>query len=152
MIHVSLLAVDMRLPACRSLKEKRAVVKPIIESARRRFLVTAAEVDFQDLRGRAKLAFAVVSSSPAVADHVLDEVDRFIWSHVEIDSITSERYYFDDESHRELRPVRAGRLTPAPGIAGGYGLAGADGLAGGHGLAGGDGPLDADRGDGRPGP
>ncbi len=139
MIHVSLLAVDMRLPACRSLKEKRAVVKPIIESARRRFLVTAAEVDFQDLRARAKLAFAVVSSSPAVADHVLDEVDRFIWSHVEIDVITSERYYFDDESHRELRPVRAGRLTPAPGIA-------ADGLAGG------DGPLGADRGDGRPGP
>lgn len=97
---MSLLAVDMRLPACRSLKEKRGALKPIIEGARRRFLVAAAEVGYQDLRQRAEVAFAVVSSSPGRADHVLDEVDRFIWSHPEVDVLSSGRFYLDADSDR----------------------------------------------------
>ena len=80
---------DLHLPACHSLKEKRAVIKPILEGARRRFQVAAAEVDHQAKWQRASLGFAVVGESAAHVGDVLDKVERFVWSFPEIDVIAT---------------------------------------------------------------
>jgi len=53
------------------LKEKRAVVKPILEGARRRFQVAAAEVAYQDKWQRAGLGFAVVGGDAGHLEQVL---------------------------------------------------------------------------------
>ena len=58
-VHVR--AVELHLPTCHSLKEKRAVIKPILEGCRRRFQVAVAEVGYQDKWQRAALGVAVVS-------------------------------------------------------------------------------------------
>jgi uncharacterized protein YlxP (DUF503 family) len=84
-VHVATLQVELHIPASHSLKEKRAVVKPILEGARRRFQVTAAEVDHQAKWQRASLGFAVVGASPAHVGMVLDKVERFVWSFPEIE-------------------------------------------------------------------
>jgi uncharacterized protein YlxP (DUF503 family) len=60
-MFVATLQVDLSLPKARSLKDKRQVVKSILDRARSRFNVSAAEVDSLDLRQRAGLAFASVS-------------------------------------------------------------------------------------------
>ena len=52
-VHVLALRVDLHLPASHSLKDKRAVVKTILEGARRRFQVAAAETDHHDRWQRA---------------------------------------------------------------------------------------------------
>ncbi len=61
------------------------MVKPILEGARRRFQVAAAEVDFQDKWQRATLGFAVVGSESGHVDDVVRAVERFVWSFPEAD-------------------------------------------------------------------
>jgi hypothetical protein len=83
--------VDLQLPHVHSLKEKRAVLRPILEGARRRFEVAAAEVDHQDRWQRATLGLAAVSGSAGHAQAVLDKVERFVWSFPQVDVIGSHR-------------------------------------------------------------
>jgi uncharacterized protein len=87
--------IDLHIPEARSLKAKRMVVKSIVEGARRRFGVAAAEVGYQEQWQRALLGFATVSSSQHHATEVMDEVDRFVWSHPEIQVLTSERRWLE---------------------------------------------------------
>jgi uncharacterized protein YlxP (DUF503 family) len=90
-MHVACCALDLHLPAVHSLKEKRAVLRPILEGARRRYAVAAAEVDHQDRWQRAMLGVAAVSGSAAHAQEVLDAVERFVWSFPEVEVIASQR-------------------------------------------------------------
>ncbi len=90
MMHVGCLMLELHLPAVHSLKEKRAVLRPILEGARRRYAVAAAEVDHQDLWQRATLGLAAVSGSAGHAQEVLDAVERFVWSFPEVDVTASQ--------------------------------------------------------------
>ena len=85
------LAVDLHLPMAQSLKDKRMVVRSIVDGARHRFRVTAAEVGSQDQWQRAELGFAIVAGSERHAVEVMNEVDRFIWSKPEIEVVSMER-------------------------------------------------------------
>ena len=94
-MHVLTLTVDLHLNEARSLKMKRSVVKSIVEGARRRFAVAAAEVEHQDQWQRAGLGFAVVANSQHHATDVIDEVERFVWSHPEIEVLSTERRWLE---------------------------------------------------------
>jgi uncharacterized protein YlxP (DUF503 family) len=87
--------VELHLPHAHSLKDKRQVVKSLIEAGRRRFGISAAEVGRQDSWQRARLGFAVVASSAAQAESVLDEVDRFVWSRNEVEVLSAERTWLE---------------------------------------------------------
>jgi uncharacterized protein YlxP (DUF503 family) len=89
--------MELHLPAVRSLKEKRATIRPIVEGARRRFAVAAAEVDGQDLWHRATLGMATVSGSAGHAREVLDAAERFVWSFPEIEVTAARRSWISDE-------------------------------------------------------
>ena len=89
-MHVSALRFELFLPHCHSLKEKRAVVKPIIEGVRRRYQAAAAEVDHQDKWQRAAIGVAVVSSSARHATDVMEAVERFVWSFPEVEVLAVE--------------------------------------------------------------
>jgi uncharacterized protein YlxP (DUF503 family) len=86
---------DLRLPACRSLKDKRSVIKPILDGARHRYAVAAAEVGEHDKWQRASLGMAAVAATPAHAAEVLDAVERFVWSFPEVDVLETERTWAD---------------------------------------------------------
>jgi uncharacterized protein YlxP (DUF503 family) len=94
-MHVAALTVDLHLPESRSLKEKRGVIRPILDGSRHRFAVAAAEVDHQDRWQRAVLAMAVVSPSVSHATEVLDGVERFVWSFPEVEVVSSRRDWLD---------------------------------------------------------
>ena len=97
MMHACALAIDLRIPASRSLKAKRAVVKHVVETAKSRYGVAAAEVGHQDEWQRTELGFAAVAGSPAHVDQVLDAVERFVWSQVEIDVVGGTRSWLEHE-------------------------------------------------------
>ena len=92
-----MLEVDLHLPASRSLKAKRAVIRPLVEGLRRRYAVAVAEVDHQDLWQRAGVAVATVSSSAAQAAEVLDACERFVWSHPEVEVVACARRWLADD-------------------------------------------------------
>jgi len=94
-VFVVAMEVDVRIVDAHSLKDKRQVVKSIVETARRRFGISAAEVGAQDAWQRARLGFAVVSSSAGQAEHVLDDVERFVWAQPAVEVLSAERVWLE---------------------------------------------------------
>jgi hypothetical protein len=92
-VYVLAVEFDVRIVGARSLKDKRQAIRPILEGARRRFGVSSAEVGKQDNWQRAVLGFAVVASSAHHAEEIMDEVDRFVWSFPEIETVAAERLW-----------------------------------------------------------
>ena len=95
-MHVGALSMDLHLPEVHSLKEKRSVIRPILDGCRHRFGVAAAEVGYQDRWQRAGLGFSVVASTPAHAAEVLDRVERFVWSFPEAEVLSAERHWLEE--------------------------------------------------------
>jgi uncharacterized protein len=85
------LQCDLLLGDVRSLKQKRAVVRPLVAELRRRFDVAAAETGHLDLMRRAEVGVAVVASDPAHCTEVLDAVERFVAERVETDLLAAHR-------------------------------------------------------------
>jgi len=87
--------VELHVGTSQSLKDKRQVVKSILDGARRRYGVAAAEIGFQDQWQRALLGFAVVASSAGQATDIIDEVDRFVWSRADLDVLSTDRRWLE---------------------------------------------------------
>lgn len=80
-MHIATLEVRLHLPDARSLKDKRQVVKSILDRARHRFQVAAAEVDENDVHRIAVLGFAAVSGSLAHAEEVIQKLLGALLAH-----------------------------------------------------------------------
>lgn len=106
-MHASAVIFDLHLPVCGSLKHKRRLVRPIVEGLRQRHRVAAAEVGGHDLWQRARIGVAAVAESAERLDHVLANVERFVWSHPEIEVVGTERTVLELDG--ELAPLRRGR-------------------------------------------
>jgi uncharacterized protein YlxP (DUF503 family) len=94
-VFVLVLRVDAHLPQARSLKDKRQVLRSVLDGARSRFSVAAAEVDHQDKWQRTSLAFATVSGTPSHATDVIDEVERFVWAQSGLEIGHAERTWLE---------------------------------------------------------
>lgn len=93
-MHAAALDVNLHLPRVRSLKEKRSVVKPIVDGCRHRFKVAAAEVGKQDLWQSAEIGISTISGTEGQVIEVLDAVERFIWSFPEIEVVSCDRHWW----------------------------------------------------------
>ena len=67
--------IQLYLPGAHSLKDKRSVIRPLLNQLRRRFEVAAAEVDHQDLWQSAEIAIVTVANE---AGHVYVILERAI--------------------------------------------------------------------------
>jgi uncharacterized protein YlxP (DUF503 family) len=77
-VTVGVLVLELEIFGARSLKEKRLVLKSLLDRLPNRFNVAVAETRHQDLWQRAEIAVATVGSSRAVVEAVLDRVDRAV--------------------------------------------------------------------------
>lgn len=96
-LHVLACTIDLHLPQSHSLKDKRAVVKTILEGARRRYQVAAAETDHQEKWQRAELAFVGVSATSSHVTQMLDNVERFAASFPETEIVAVERLWLETD-------------------------------------------------------
>ena len=76
MTTVSVL-LTLGIPGARSLKDKRSVVRSLVERLRGRLDLSAAEVGLQEEHRRAQIGYAVVSGSPSVARELAEDALRF---------------------------------------------------------------------------
>src|SRR4051812_44570453 len=77
-MHAAAMSFDLHVPASRSLKSKRAVIRPIVDGMRHRFRISVAEVDHQNQWQRATIAVAVVAESEGRVQELLDAAERFV--------------------------------------------------------------------------
>ncbi|MBT8492201.1 MAG: DUF503 domain-containing protein [Deltaproteobacteria bacterium] len=75
---VTLVRLTMIASHAHSLKERRAVVRSIVDKVFARHKVRVAEVGGQDSWQRIDLGFAIVGSERVQVDKVADEILRFI--------------------------------------------------------------------------
>ena len=90
-MYVAMAVFDLLLGDVRSLKQKRAVVRPIVAEAQRRFAVTAAETGQSGLYRRAEVGVAAVAGEPAHCSAVLDSVERWMSERPEVELLAVRR-------------------------------------------------------------
>jgi len=61
-----------------SLKEKRAVLKSLIERTKRKFNISIAEIERMDCHKHIVIGFACVTNNTRLADSIIHNVLRFI--------------------------------------------------------------------------
>jgi uncharacterized protein len=73
---VGVLRLTLSIPGATSLKDKRQVIRRLIERARARYNVSIAEVGENDVWQRAQLGAVVVSNDHSFVNQVLDKITR----------------------------------------------------------------------------
>ena len=94
-MHAAAVRFELHVPESRSLKAKRAAVRPIVDGLRHRFKVSVAEVDHQDQWQRATIGVAVVSSSGSHLREILDSVERFVVYARDVELLDAETGYLE---------------------------------------------------------
>jgi hypothetical protein len=77
-MSVGISSFELHLPSCRSLKDKRRVVKSLVERIHQRYRISVAETGFQDLHQRAEISLAAVATADAELERMLDELHRLV--------------------------------------------------------------------------
>ncbi len=94
--------LTLRLTGIRSLKQKRAIVRSLVERLRSRLQLSAAETGRQDRLQAAQIGFAVVSGELAEARRLAAEARRFADSELlgrgEVVSMAVEELTIDAEA------------------------------------------------------
>lgn len=75
---VGLLIIELHLPGCSSLKEKRRRLKPLIFRLHKEFNISVAEIDNLDLWKDSTLACAMVSNNHGRTQRSLQRISRWI--------------------------------------------------------------------------
>jgi uncharacterized protein len=82
---VGISVFELHLPTSRSLKDKRRVVKSLIERVHQRYRLSIAETDFHDLHQRAEIAIAAVSAGgESEMDKMMEEIRNQVESDPEV--------------------------------------------------------------------
>jgi uncharacterized protein len=87
---VAALRLDLRIPACGSLKEKRHVVKTLTNGIRATFPVAVAETGYQDRWQRTELGVAAIGGEGFHLKKVMHGVERFVERWAEVDVIDTD--------------------------------------------------------------
>lgn len=90
-MFVGTLECDVLLGDVHSLKGKRALVRPVLAELRRRYEVSVAEVDHQDLHRRARLGVAVCAGEAGHVGEVLDGCERLVAGRPELELLETRR-------------------------------------------------------------
>lgn len=77
-MHVVTLTIEIRLPGCASLKQKRSRLKPLLNGLHREFNASVAEIHHNDNHKLAVIACAVVSNDSRHAQRVLSKIPAWI--------------------------------------------------------------------------
>lgn len=71
---VGITELTFRIDGCRSLKDKRRVIRSLVDRLRHHFNLSVAEVGLQDVWDQARIGVAAVSGERAVVERLLEEV------------------------------------------------------------------------------
>ncbi|UFJ42169.1 DUF503 domain-containing protein [Brevibacillus humidisoli] len=75
---VGVARVELHLPACQSLKEKRSIVKSVIARLRNKFNVSVAEVAYLEQWQRTELVIAAVANEISFLQRELTQVIQMV--------------------------------------------------------------------------
>ena len=75
---LGVLTLQIDIPGCKSLKDKRSRLKPFLARLHREFNISVAEIDHQDAWQSAVVACALVSNNPKHTQRALQKVAEWV--------------------------------------------------------------------------
>jgi uncharacterized protein YlxP (DUF503 family) len=90
-MSVGLLILQLQLPGCSSLKEKRSRIKPLLARLHREFNISVAELEDNDSWQHAVIGCALVSNDSKHTQRALQTVARWI------ESSWTDVFIFDEQ-------------------------------------------------------
>jgi uncharacterized protein len=96
-VYAAAVRFDLHIPQSRSLKARRAVIRPIVDGLRHRFHVSVAEVDHHDQWQRCAIAVAVVAGSESRVRELLASIERFVLAAADVDLLDVETAWLESE-------------------------------------------------------
>jgi len=84
-MHIGTLTIVLRMHDTQSLKDKRQIIKSLIETTRQKFNISIAEVDDLDKWRQATIGVACVANDSAYVNRILDKVVDTLESNPAID-------------------------------------------------------------------
>lgn len=75
---VGISRIELHLPESRSLKDKRQIVRSILQRIRAKFNISIAEIDHHDLWQRASIGISCVSKTSYQARRILHHIETEI--------------------------------------------------------------------------
>ena len=98
MMHAAAVCFDLHVPESRSLKAKRAAIRPIVDGLRHRFKISVAAVDPLDQWQRAAIAVAVVAGTDSQLRDVLASVERFVVGAPDVELLDVETAWLESDN------------------------------------------------------
>ena len=96
-MFVGVARFEIRLPACASLKDKRAVLRRLLSMLRQKFNVSASEVDHLDLWQRSTVGVSLVTDTQFHARKVLQEIGRHVDTHPGVELLDTQTEFISPE-------------------------------------------------------
>lgn len=75
---IGLLTLQLKIPLCRSLKEKRSQIKPLLNRVGQEFNISVAELDLHDLWGETLIGCTYPSNDQAQTTRTLQNIIRWV--------------------------------------------------------------------------
>ena len=75
---IGILTIHLHIPGCKSLKEKRSRLKPLLIRLHKEFNISVTEMDANDVWQNAIISCAVVSNDKAQAQRTLQTVSAWV--------------------------------------------------------------------------
>jgi uncharacterized protein YlxP (DUF503 family) len=88
---------DLHVPESRSLKAKRAAIRPVVDGLRHRFRISVAEVGYLDQWQRAEIGVAVVAESVGRVEELLAAAERFVAGAPDLELLGTEVAWLESE-------------------------------------------------------
>ena len=94
-MHAAAACFDLHVSQSRSLKAKRAAIRPIVDGLRHRYRLSVAETGYQDQWQRAEIAVAIVAESDGRVQTLLDGVERFVANAPAVELLATETAWLE---------------------------------------------------------
>ena len=91
---IGTLQLELYFSEPQSLKEKRVLLKSLVDRIRRRFNVSVSEIDGMDLWQKTTLAVAAVGNQTRYVNQILDRIAEFIRNENKLEIVKQELEFF----------------------------------------------------------
>ena len=75
---IGTLTLQLEIPGCKSLKNKRSRLKPLLTRLHREFNISVAEIDHHDIWQSAVIACVLISGSPKHTQRALQGITEWV--------------------------------------------------------------------------
>lgn len=86
-MNVLIIEITLRASWVKSLKEKRMVVKSIVQKLKNKFNISVAEVNEQDIHKTIVIGIAAICANSAQADSTMEHIISFVESNTDAEII-----------------------------------------------------------------